>query len=289
MDKEAKERCGAPAYKYPGDEELNAALTYRYENLDPDGADKYYRLLNIAADKGNRAAMGILAEILINGEIYLDSERSRKIPRDPERAAKYLIKLTEEKPERKGCHEIDNPEMLLAELYQKGDGVEYDIQKAVVTYEREALRGSYVAMIRLEKLYFSGAEGFPRDYAKAAYWSLRAFANDHNGFDPDNDYCMSWSMKDVFSKLAEISEKDQKAYQRGLAVYKSDAVEAARRERNKIPTYNDWYHRGMDDEGNPAPDRGPDPYEALRRDEGKAAGYYAALWNDLGKHVKDNG
>jgi hypothetical protein len=276
-----------PNPKNPGADELNAAVTYRRHenNRDPDSVDKYLHLLETAAKKGNRAAMGILAEHLIGGDVYLASDRIKYIQRDPARAAGYLKKLVElSKYPRQNMHEIDDPEMLLAELYKKGDGVECDVQKSLAIYERKALHGTYVAMSRLEKLYYNGAEGFPKDYAKAVYWVLRRYAYDHQNFNPDNEDCLNRALKISLYCLADVARQNPQAYERGLTIYKSDTVETEWRTwRNALdPDYNytDAYIYRRDDFNTARDDRGPNPYEALRENESKAADYYTALWNN---------
>ncbi len=63
-------------------------------------------------------------------------------------------------------------------LYERGLGVDQDIDKAMYWYEKAALRGDPVIQNELGLKYFNG-DGVARDYDKAATWWLKAAARDH--------------------------------------------------------------------------------------------------------------
>ncbi|MGD8569345.1 MAG: hypothetical protein PVJ39_14755 [Gammaproteobacteria bacterium] len=68
-------------------------------------------------------------------------------------------------------------QMLLGQLYFKGEGVEKDIATALYWYEKAASQGFGEAQYRLGSLYFTGKDNIPKDYNKAYQWLSQAAEN----------------------------------------------------------------------------------------------------------------
>jgi uncharacterized RDD family membrane protein YckC/energy-coupling factor transporter ATP-binding protein EcfA2 len=68
----------------------------------------------------------------------------------------------------------------LGSLYERGDGVRRDLQKAVELYQKSADQGDAVAQCRLAKLFENG-EGVPKDLRKAAELFQKAV---NQGYEP---------------------------------------------------------------------------------------------------------
>ncbi|MGI6087105.1 MAG: SEL1-like repeat protein [Kiritimatiellia bacterium] len=63
--------------------------------------------------------------------------------------------------------------LALAEIYEKGDGVPADIEKAIYWYQEAGKMGNAVAALRLAEMYEKG-DGVPADIEKAIYWYQEA-------------------------------------------------------------------------------------------------------------------
>ena len=61
-------------------------------------------------------------------------------------------------------------------MYEEGEGVERDYERAAQWYRRAAAQGDPVAQNKLGRLYSYGF-GVPHDYRRAAYWARKAAEN----------------------------------------------------------------------------------------------------------------
>ena len=105
----------------------------------------------------------------------------------------------------------------LGNMYDRGDGVAQDYQKAAEWYQRAAEQGYAQAQYNLGWLYYYG-EGVPQDYQKAAEWYQKAAGQDH--------HIAQARLGVMFAKGYGVRQDDEKAmewYQKSEEQIKKDA------------------------------------------------------------------
>ncbi len=117
-----------------------------------------YKLFHMAASKEVKAAYKC-------GE-YLYKGLGTKV--DKAEAAKYLIQAS-----NAGW---PNAQIMLGDLYFKGEGLEQDVEKALSLYKSAALKNSPVAIWNVGLIYTNGAEKLNSNYQKGFYWLSLAAA-----------------------------------------------------------------------------------------------------------------
>lgn len=115
-----------------------------------------FALLRESAEMGDVTAQYSVAAELAVGE---------NVPRNPRAAADWYLRAADA-----GCAEAAYN---LAIMLLEGDGVVVDRQQAFDLLERAASKGELLALRALTEGYETGANGFPIDPPKAAFWRSR--------------------------------------------------------------------------------------------------------------------
>ena len=99
------------------------------------------------------------------GKLFIDGDPTADVEPDATRAVGYLRRGAE--MGSIGCMN------LLAECYERGNGVPRDMEKAIALWERTAEQENPVALREMAIRYAQG-DGVPRDCAKALAYNIRA-------------------------------------------------------------------------------------------------------------------
>ncbi|MDR3304527.1 MAG: hypothetical protein LBS85_00640 [Clostridiales Family XIII bacterium] len=264
------------------------------ENGSPKGGEEVLRLLTLSADGGDAWGLEALASICLSGKIAQpDGKEKWSAPQDFPKAADCLERLTAlswddpwtPKSPNAPWSLPDAPETILARMYRNGEGVEKDTERGVrlLHLATVGLGAEVSAMKNLADMYLTGADGIPKDLERAAYWTLKWDVH----CDPPS--CGEGDLgKHLLRKsdarmpdfghggIQEIRNRGPEAFMRGLSAYLDDERDMQwLKWRQSADYYNDWYHRGNIPEGEPG--RGPNPYEAIRKDKALAEKYIAKL------------
>lgn len=81
-------------------------------------------------------------------------------------AAKYLKVAAK--------HQVTNAQIMLGDLYFKGEGVEKSVEKALGLYKLAALKDNPAAMWNVGLIYIDGADGVRKDLQRGLYWMAMA-------------------------------------------------------------------------------------------------------------------
>ena len=140
------------------------AMSYTYGN-EPNLAESI-RLVRLAADKGSSTAQCYL------GSLYYRSCSDPAAGLNNAEAAKWYTRAADQ------GH--TGAQVNLADMYDRGEGVEQDQVLANTWYHRAAEQDDGEAQFILARKYDKG-NGVVRDYAKAVHWYLKAASHGLSG------------------------------------------------------------------------------------------------------------
>lgn len=124
----------------------------------PSSKEKMLFWMNKLVEEGDPKIQNLLGKAYLNGDFGLDKNYNK---------ARALF-------EKSASQEYPGGLMNLAECYEKGLGVEKDIQKAIDLYDQAGQKGNGYAYKRLRDIYSRGSEGVPQDLEKAQEYNEKA-------------------------------------------------------------------------------------------------------------------
>ncbi len=231
--------------------------------------DPAFKIFSELADNGNSRAMYYLGEYYTHGigSTHIDNEKASEWREKGAETGDILAKLNiavslpEDSELKKDILNNLFPSVLemaengnaraqseLAGLYEHGWGIQQDLEKARIWYEKAIEKGDIIATHNLGRLYFKGSNEIKENRDKAynliltssekgfpgAWFNLGSFYKDGFNVKPDQQEAFKWFLK--------AAEQGHAIAQNYVAFYSKDGVGT---KQNKIKAF-EWYKKSAE-------------------------------------------